>query len=92
MDHQALYLEVVEVHFTPETEKKLREISAQSGRATDDLVEDAMSAYFAEVLEIREILDSRYDDLESGRVKLIDGEEAYSRLMAKTKAERDRQA
>ncbi len=35
----------MEVHFTPETEKKLRDLSAQSGRRTDDLVEDAMAGY-----------------------------------------------
>ncbi len=36
----------MEVHFTPETEKKLKDLSAQSGRGTDDLVEDAMAGYF----------------------------------------------
>ena len=34
-----------------------------------------MAGYFEEVLQIRETLDSRYDDLKSGRVKPIDGEE-----------------
>jgi uncharacterized protein (DUF433 family) len=35
----------MEVHFTPETEKKLRDLAAQSGRATDELAEDAMAGY-----------------------------------------------
>jgi hypothetical protein len=82
----------MEVHFTPETEKKLKDLSTQTGRGTDDLVEDAMAGYFDEVLQIRETLNSRYDDLKSGRVKPIDGEEAYARLMAKTEAERNRPA
>jgi len=38
------------------------------------------------------MLDRRYDDLESGRVKPIDGEEAFRRLMAKTEAQRHRPA
>jgi hypothetical protein len=38
------------------------------------------------------MLDSRYDDLESGKVKLIDGEEAYRRLMEKSEARRHRRA
>jgi hypothetical protein len=38
------------------------------------------------------MLDSRYDDIKSGRVKLIPGEEAFARLMAKTEAERKRPA
>lgn len=35
----------MEVHLTPETEKKLRDLAAQSGRGTDDLAEDAMAGY-----------------------------------------------
>ncbi|PWT99657.1 MAG: hypothetical protein C5B51_26625 [Terriglobia bacterium] len=62
----------MEVHLTPETEKKLKELSAQSGRGTDDVIEDAVAGYF-----------------KSGRVKPIDGEEAFARLIAKTEAERN---
>jgi predicted DNA-binding protein len=80
----------MEVNFTPETEKKLKDLSAQSGRGTDDLVEDATAAYVEELLETRGMLNSRYDDLKSGRVKPIDGEEALARLKAKTEAERKR--
>jgi hypothetical protein len=36
------------------------------------------------------MLDRRFDDLESGIVKPIDGEEAYRRLMEKTEAQRQR--
>jgi hypothetical protein len=85
-------LEGMEVHLTAETEKKLKDLSAQSGRGTDDLVEDAMAGYFDEALQVQEMLDSRYDDLKSGRVKPIDGEEAFARLKAKTEAQRDRPA
>jgi hypothetical protein len=53
----------------PETEKKLRDLAAQSGRGTDDLIEDAMRGYFDEILEIRKTLDSRYDDLRRGDVE-----------------------
>ena len=71
----------MEVNFNPETEKKLKDLASQSGRATDDLVEDAMAGYVAELLQAREMLDSRYDDLKSGRVKPISGDEveAYFR-------------
>jgi hypothetical protein len=82
----------MEVHFTPETEKKLKDLSTQSGRRTDDLVEDAMAGYFDEVLQAREMLNNRYDDLKSGRVKPIDGEEAFARLKSKTEAQRNRRA
>ena len=85
-------LEPMEVHFTPETEKKLKDLSVQSGRRTDDLIEDAMAAYFAEAHQMQELLDGRYDDLKSGRVNPIEGEEAYARLKANTEAQRNRPA
>jgi hypothetical protein len=42
----------MDVHLRAETEKKLKDLSALSGRATDELVEDAMVGYFAEVQQI----------------------------------------
>jgi len=41
-----------------------------------------------ELAYAREMLDRRYDDLESGRVQPIDGEEAFRRLLEKTAAQR----
>jgi predicted DNA-binding protein len=72
----------MEVHFTPETEQKLKEIASQSGRRTaDELVKDVVEGYFDELAQAHEMLNSRYDDLKSGRVKPIPGEEveAYFR-------------
>jgi predicted transcriptional regulator len=82
----------MEVHLTPELEKKLADLAAQSGRSADELVQDALAGYVDELAETREMLDSRYDDIQSGRVTLIPGEEAFARLMAKTEAERKRRA
>jgi hypothetical protein len=82
----------MEVHFTPETEKILKDLSAQSGRGADEVLQDALAGYFEEVKQTRDMLNSRYDDLKSGRVKPIDGEEAFARLMAKTEAQRNRPA
>ncbi len=75
----------MEVHFRPETESRLQELSAKTGRAPDDLVEDAMAGYLQELAQVREVLDSRYDDLKSGRVKPIEGEEAFANLRRKSK-------
>ncbi len=76
----------MEVQFTPETEKKLNALAMQSGRRTDDLVEDAMAGYLDEVAQVRAMLDRRYEDLKSGRVKPIPGEEVFARLRAKSEA------
>jgi hypothetical protein len=46
----------------------------------DELVEDAMAGYFDELAHVREMLDSRYDDLKSGEVKPIDGEAFFESL------------
>jgi predicted transcriptional regulator len=70
----------MEVHFKPGTESRLQELASQSGRPTDDLVEDAMAAYLAEVAEVRTLLDGRYDDIKSGRVTPADGEAFFENL------------
>ncbi|MDQ2710907.1 MAG: hypothetical protein M3Y24_01520 [Acidobacteriota bacterium] len=79
------------VHFSnPELQIKFEQRVKQTGRPLEELVEDAMAGYFDELAHIRNTLDSRYDDIKSGRVKLIDGEEAFERLMEKTEAQRRR--
>ena len=70
----------MEVHLRPETESRIQELAAKTGRAPDDLVEDAMAGYLQELSQVRDSLDSRYDDLKSGSVKPIDGEDALANL------------
>lgn len=83
----------MEVHFTPDVQAKLEQMARDTGRRSDELVEDAVIGLFDELAYTREMLDRRYDDLESGRIRPIDGEEAYRRLMEKTEAHRrDRRA
>jgi predicted transcriptional regulator len=82
----------MEVRFTPEIQTKLEQMARESGRPSEELVEDAVIGYLKELANAREMLDRRFDDLESGRVKPIDGEEAYRLLMEKTEAQRHRPA
>ncbi len=78
-------LKGMEVHFTPGTEKKLGDLAVQNGRATaDELAGEVVEGYCEELAQTRQMLDSRYDDLKSGRVRPIEGEEALARLKAKT--------
>jgi hypothetical protein len=70
----------MEVRFKPETESRLHELASKSGRRTDDLVEDAMAGYLTEAAEVRNLLDSRYDDLKSGHIKPVDGEAFFETL------------
>jgi predicted DNA-binding protein len=73
-------LENMEVHLKRETELRLHDLASKSGRPTDDLIEDAMTVYLAEVTELRSILDGRFDDIQSGRVKPVDGEAFFEDL------------
>jgi predicted DNA-binding protein len=70
----------MEVHLKPETESRLNELFTQSGRPTDELVGDAIAGCLAEVAEVRGILDGRYEDIKSGRVRPIDGEAFFKDL------------
>jgi len=78
----------MEVRFTPETESRLNEMAAKSGRPAEELVEDAMAGYLQELAGVRYTLDSRYDDIQSGRVKPMDGEETFARLRRKSEERR----
>ena len=73
-----------EVHLRPDTESRLQELADKTGRPTDELVEDAMAGYLKELAEVRQTLDNRYDDVKSGKVATIDGEDALARLKRKS--------
>ena len=51
----------------PETESRLQEPAASTGRAPDELVEEAISGYLAELSQLRNTLDRRYDQIKSGK-------------------------
>jgi predicted transcriptional regulator len=79
----------MEVHFTPELEKKLHDLAEQRGQGPDELVQDLVAASVDGLEALRDTLDRRYDDLKSGRVKAIDGEEAFARLREKSELRRN---
>jgi len=51
-----------------------------------ELVQDAVAGFVDELAGMCGMLDSRYDDLKSGRVKPIDGEEAFGGCAQKAKS------
>ena len=56
------------MHLNPDLQAKLDQLAQETGRATAELVADAMAGYFEELARVRETLNSRYDDLKSGKV------------------------
>jgi predicted transcriptional regulator len=78
----------MEVQFTPDVQAKLDQLATETGRSQDEFVRDAMAGYFDELVQVHDMLDSRYDDIESGKVKLITGDEMIARLREKSAARR----
>jgi predicted DNA-binding protein len=70
----------MEVRFRPEVEKKLNELSLQTGQPAGELVEDVMAGYLDGVAALRQMIESRYHDLKSGQVAVIDGEAFFESL------------
>jgi predicted transcriptional regulator len=78
----------MEVQFSPDVQAKLEQMARDAGRQPTEVIEDAVVGLYDELAYTREMLDRRYDEMESGTVPGIDGEEAYRRLMEKTQARR----
>jgi predicted DNA-binding protein len=78
----------MEVRLEPELAAKVMQWSAETGQPVADLVEDAITGYFTEVEELRTTLDRRYDDLVSGNVKGVPGDEARRILEERIAARR----
>ena len=78
----------MEVHFNPDLQAKLDKLATETGRPPGELVEDVVAGYFDELVQTRDMLNSRYDDLKSGRVKPIPGDEVEAYFREKTAAAR----
>jgi predicted transcriptional regulator len=76
----------MEVHFAPELQAKIDQLAVATGCTPDKLIEDALAGYLAELVETRELLDSRYDDLKTGRVKPIPGDDVVAHFREKSAA------
>jgi len=78
----------MEVHFSPDVQAKLEQMARDTGRRSDQLVENVVADFIDDIAFTRETLDRRYDDMESGRVTPIPGDEVFARLRAKSAARR----
>jgi hypothetical protein len=78
----------MEVHFKPDVQAKLEQMARETGLPSDELMEDAVIGLFDELAYTRQTLDRRYDDLGSGRVQPLPGDEVFARLRAKSAARR----
>ena len=70
----------MEVHLSPEIESRLQELAATTGRTPAELIEETMAEYLRDLEQVRTMLNGRYDDIKSGRVKPIDGPSFFEKL------------
>ena len=70
----------MEVQLAPELQAKIDQWVMETGLPVERLIEDALAGYVPALEQTREMLDGRYDDLKSGRVKPIDGEAFFDNL------------
>ena len=78
----------MEVQFEPDVQAKLDQLARESGRSAAEFVKDAVAGYVDELADTREMLNSRYDDIKNGKVKLIPGDEIEAFFRAKSAAAR----
>jgi hypothetical protein len=79
------YLRGMDAHLNnPDIQAKIDRWVAETGRVPDELIEDAIAGYLEELTQTREMLSSRYDDLNTGWVKPIPGDEVIARLRNKS--------
>jgi hypothetical protein len=62
-------------HCAHDVQAKLDRLVNKTGRPPDEPLEDAMTGYDAGLTETRQMLNSLYDDVKSGKVKLVPGDE-----------------
>ena len=78
----------MEVQLTPDVQAKLDQLAGETGRAQDEFVQDALAGYFDELAQVRGMVDSRYDDLKSGRATLVPRDEIVAHFHEKSAARR----
>lgn len=78
----------VQINLTPRTRARLDKLAQETGRNADDLVEDALVGYLDEVAQLPEVLDSRFDDLKSGRVQPISADLTLAQIPEKNQVRR----
>ena len=59
----------MEVQLPPKDHARLTDIAEKAGRPESEIVREVMGTYLDGMDEVRELLDGRLEDIESGRVK-----------------------
>ncbi|MEP7308513.1 MAG: hypothetical protein ABJA98_23660 [Acidobacteriota bacterium] len=77
-------LKSMEVHLTPDLERKLKTLAVESGRAADEMVQDAVAGYVDEFTEMRAHIEEGF--LQAERGDLLDAAEVRREVQARKDA------
>jgi len=77
---KSAYSLTMSIELSPALAAQVDAFAAKTGRTPAELVEESLSGYLKELEEARKLLDRRYEELTSGRVEPIPGEEAIKWL------------
>jgi predicted DNA-binding protein len=76
----------MDLHLQPKDHARLVALAHKTGRDESEIVKEVIAAYLDGLDEVREMLDSRADDIESGRVKPVSSEQFWENLDRRKKA------
>jgi predicted DNA-binding protein len=63
------------LEFKPNQEAKIAALAAKTGRNKSEILEEVIDSYFDELADVRQMLDQRYDQFKTGRLKELTPEE-----------------
>jgi predicted DNA-binding protein len=76
------------IQLTPEHEARIKELARQTGRDNAEVLGEVIDSYFEELGRINATLDRRFDEIKSGQVEAINGDEVFERLRRKSEERR----
>jgi len=76
----------MEVHLPPKGHARLTDIAEKTGRQESEIVREVMRTYLDGMDDVRELLDGRLEDIESGRVKPITAKQLQGNLARRKQA------
>jgi predicted DNA-binding protein len=76
------------IQLTPEHEARIAELARQTGRDNAEVLGEVIDSYFEELTRINATLDRRYDEIKSGEVKPVRGDDVFERLRRKSEERR----
>jgi predicted DNA-binding protein len=78
----------MDVPFSPDEQSRIDQLASRMGQSSEEFVRQVMAGYLADLEDVRGTLENRYNDIESGLVQPVNGEEVFARLRWHSKEQR----